>query len=246
MAAHGVLVDAVVTDPPYHLTSIVKRFGKVGSAPAKHGADGAAARLSKGFVGKVWDDGDIAFRPETWASVRDVMQPGARLLAFGGTRTWHRLTCAIEDSGLIIEDCIMWVFSQGLSLSKTRLKPAWQPIVMARKDGKVQKLNIEECRTEEGRYPADLIHDGQDEILRYFYCAKAGKTDRAGSSHATVKPLALMRYLCRLVTPPGGFVLDPFAGSGTTLQAAREEGFQAIGIEREDEYVRDIVRRLAA
>ena len=143
-----------------------------------------------------------------------------------------------------------------------------------------------------GRWPANLIHDGSDEVLaafpaapgqqgkassnpgsprtksiygelgraddpmvprgdtgsaaRFFYSAKASKADRAGSKHPTVKPLALMRYLCRLVTPPGGTVLDPFAGSGTTLQAAVDEGFAAFGIEREDEYVTDIRKRMGA
>ena len=79
---------------------------------------------------------------------------------------------------------------------------------------------------------------------RFFYSAKASKADRAGSKHPTIKPVALMRYLCRLITPPGGTVLDPFAGSGTTGQAAREEGFRAVLIEREAEYVADIHRRL--
>ena len=63
----GVQVDSIVTDPPYHLTSIVERFGKEGSAPAQEGTDGAFARASKGFMGKEWDGGDIAFRQETWA-----------------------------------------------------------------------------------------------------------------------------------------------------------------------------------
>jgi site-specific DNA-methyltransferase (adenine-specific) len=80
---------------------------------------------------------------------------------------------------------------------------------------------------------------------RFFYCAKASKTDRCGSKHPTVKPVALMRYLCRLVTPPGGTVLDPFAGSGTTGQAAVEEGFDVVLIEREAEYCADIRHRLA-
>jgi len=80
---------------------------------------------------------------------------------------------------------------------------------------------------------------------RFFYCSKASKEDRAGSKHPTVKPLSLMRYLCRLVTPPGGTVLDIFGGSGTTGQAAVEEGLNAILCEREDEYVADICHRLA-
>jgi site-specific DNA-methyltransferase (adenine-specific) len=142
-----------------------------------------------------------------------------------------------------------------------------------------------------GRWPANVIHDGSDEVMdafaafgerapgnsnggaskgeasrgsiptlrrgslisrddtgtaaRFFYCAKASKADRAGSKHPTVKPVSLMRYLCRLVTPKGGTILDPFAGSGTTGQAAVEEGFDAVLIEREAEYCEDIRHRLA-
>lgn len=81
-------------------------------------------------------------------------------------------------------------------------------------------------------------------VSRFFYTAKAGADEREGSKHPTVKPLALMRWLVRLVTPPGGVVLDPFAGSGTTLRAAREEGFRATGIEREAEYLADAAHRL--
>lgn len=79
---------------------------------------------------------------------------------------------------------------------------------------------------------------------RFFYVAKTSKAERAGSKHPTVKPIALMRYLCRLVTPPGGLILDPFAGSGTTLEAALLEGFQAIGCEMTPEYYPDIDARL--
>lgn len=141
-----------------------------------------------------------------------------------------------------------------------------------------------------GRWPANIVHDGSEEVVaafpnapgqqgdlkptgrarpskgilgdmgepvahfargdkgsaaRFFYCAKAGKADRAGSRHPTVKPVALMQWLCRLVTPPGGVVLDPFAGSGTTGAAAMREGFGAILIEREAKYVADIHRRIA-
>jgi len=80
---------------------------------------------------------------------------------------------------------------------------------------------------------------------RFFYTAKADSDDRIGSKHPTVKPVDLMRYLCRLVTPPGGTVLDPFAGTGTTGEAAWLEGFQAVLIEREAEYMADIERRMA-
>jgi site-specific DNA-methyltransferase (adenine-specific) len=136
-----------------------------------------------------------------------------------------------------------------------------------------------------GRWPANLIHDGSDEVVglfpettsgsgvkgkrtqvscygtptqdletewegdtgsaaRFFYCAKADSSERRNSKHPTIKPLALMRYLCRLVCPPDGLVLDPFCGSGTTLEAARLEGFQAIGCELNPEYIRDCKERL--
>jgi DNA modification methylase len=411
--------DSCVTDPPYHLTSVVKRFGKEGAAPAKFGTDGVFTRSSAGFMGRTWDGGNIAQQPEMWREVYEVMKPGAYLLAFGGTRTFHRMAVAIEDAGFDIRDCLMWLYGTGFPKSHdvskgidkhfgaertevigpkpglhsrgqhkmqdgwhrpwmddesavangmmqtapatseaaewegwgTALKPAFEPIIMARKPliGTVAEnvlqfrtgaINIDECRipttdslgggnekaetigqfTNEGwrrpwmddpdaseafaakvranvaraevlgRWPANVIHDGSDEVLecfpqapgqqgdlvghdkdrptkhafgnmapandhlkrgdsgsaaRFFYCAKATKADRAGSSHPTVKPLALMRYLVKLVTPPGGVVLDPFAGSGTTLQAAIDSGFEVIGIEREPEYIADIKRRLA-
>jgi len=110
-------VHAVVTDPPYHLTSIVKRFGKEGSAPAKFGTDGAFARASRGFMGKEWDGGDIAFRPETWYEVLRVLKPGGHLLAFGGSRTYHRIAVAIEDAGFEIRDTIMWLYGSGFPKS---------------------------------------------------------------------------------------------------------------------------------
>lgn len=140
-----------------------------------------------------------------------------------------------------------------------------------------------------GRWPANLIHDGSDEVVsrfpaagggfgkrgrrdgatvgefgmgatmevvgygdtgsaaRFFYCAKASKSDRgADNNHPTVKPTALMRYLCRLVTPPGGLVLDPFMGSGSTGKAAMAEGFRFIGIEREPSYFDIACRRIEA
>jgi site-specific DNA-methyltransferase (adenine-specific) len=80
---------------------------------------------------------------------------------------------------------------------------------------------------------------------RFFFSAKAGKADRCGSKHPTVKPVSLIRWLVRLVTPPGGTVLDPFAGTGTTGQAAIEEGFGVVLIEREAEYQADIRRRMS-
>lgn len=102
-----------------------------------------------------------------------------------------------------------------------------------------------------GRYPANFIHDGSEELIEllggkagFFYCPKVRPKDRNGSLHPTVKPVELMRYLVRLVTPPGGMVLDPFAGTGTTGEAAHLEGFDYLLIERDPDYVRDIERRL--
>ena len=344
-------IHAVVTDPPYHLTSIVKRFGASDAAPAQEGTDGLFARSSRGFMGKQWDGGDLAFRPETWAAVKRVMKPGAHLVAFGGTRTFHRMASAIEDAGFELRDTLMWLYGTGFPKSHnqhgewegwgTALKPAWEPIILARKPlaGTVTAnvhahgsgaLNIGGCRigdevrvaaftslapchgnalgaagtaearrgtqgepkTYVGRWPANVLHDGSDEVeaafakfgerpgqlgssstnpgksktrgiygamghaetpmqprgdtgtaSRFFYAAKASKADRAGSAHPTVKPVALMRWLVRLVTPPGGIVLDPFAGSGTTAAAAAEEGFGSVLIEREPEYQADIRRR---
>jgi site-specific DNA-methyltransferase (adenine-specific) len=117
-------------------------------------------------------------------------------------------------------------------------------------------LNGSRCAgvTTQGRWPANLIHDGSEEVAgllndaaRFFYCAKASKADRdEGNNHPTVKPTDLMRYLCRLVTPPGGTVLDPFMGSGSTGKAAMLEGFNFIGIERDPEYVKIAEARIGA
>lgn len=294
-------IDSVVTDPPYHLTSIVKRFGKPGSAKAQHGTDGAFARASRGFMGKEWDGGDIAFRVELWEQVWRVLKPGGYVLAFSGSRTYHRMAVAIEDAGFEIRDQLMWIYGSGFPKSHnagngwgTALKPAHEPICMARKPlmGTVAAnidewgtgaINIDGCRVpmsecdvdninskhrgmdenkykrpkgnslnlstnpmplikakahDLGRFPANVLHDGlAEEWARYFYCAKASKKDRGdGNTHPTVKPTDLMRYLCRLVTPPGGIILDPFMGSGSTGKAAKMEGFRFVGCEMEKEY----------
>ena len=393
----GVQVDSVVTDPPYHLTSIVKRFGKEDSAPAQFGTDGAYARASKGFMGKEWDGGDIAFRPETWELALKLLKPGGHLLGFSASRNYHRMAVAIEDAGFEIRDQMMWLYGSGfpkshnigkavdaklgnerkvvgtkscgyqVSISKTRkeqgyrpnetnattevvvdrgntehegwgtaLKPAHEPIVMARKPlseksiadnvlkHRTGGINIDGCRIEgneangaerktanrksrsedgvwtdnnsgmkqednhfadadpRGRFPANVMHDGSDVITkefpqtgksgsvkpidkqktndvfgkynevkefqayddegsaaRFFYCPKVSKNERNNAdknTHPTVKPVELMKYLCRLVTPKGGTVLDPFMGSGSTGMAAKDEGFDFIGIEKDEEY----------
>jgi DNA modification methylase len=110
-------VDSVVCDPPYHLTSIVKRFGSANAAPAQVGKTGAYARASKGFMGQTWDGGDVAFQPETWAEVWRVLKPGGHLLAFSGTRTYHRMAVAIEDAGFEVRDMIAWHYGSGFPKS---------------------------------------------------------------------------------------------------------------------------------
>ena len=343
-------VDSIVTDPPYHLTSITERFGKEGSTPAQYGTDGAFARASKGFMGKEWDGGDIAFRKETWGLALKLLKPGGHLLAFSGSRTYHRMAVAIEDAGFEIRDQIMWIYGSGfpksLNIGKavdkklgnervtvgertrnvkpfdddngwnsnnttgnyiytkgntqyegwgTALKPAHEPIVLARKpiseksitdnvlkhetgginidgcrvEGKVKrpdtnpdfrdvakkamaqggqdKLNFNQISGAErkeieennlGRFPANVMHDGlQEDWARYFYCPKTSKAERGElNTHPTVKPKKLMQYLCRLVTPKNGTVLDLFMGSGSTGIAAKDEGFDFIGIEKDKEY----------
>lgn len=110
-------VDSVVTDPPYHLTSIVKRFGADDAAPVIPGKTGAYARASAGFMGKKWDGGDIAFRPEVWVAVLRVLKPGGHLLAFGGTRTYHRLASAIDEAGFEVRDAVLWHYGAGFPKS---------------------------------------------------------------------------------------------------------------------------------
>jgi DNA modification methylase len=383
-------IDSIVTDPPYALVSISKRFGKDGSAPAtpKEGAAGAYARASAGFMGKQWDTGETAFAVEFWQQIYRVLKPGGHVVSFSGTRTYHRMACAIEDAGFEIRDMCQWLYGSGFpkshNVSKgidrqlgvenereithynkqgtrsmfdggkprpaslpaslpasqwagwgTALKPAVEPICLARKPldentiaANVLKhgtgaLNIDGTRigtrigtrTEStgevissnsamsgqnygridtdkqtiGRWPANVLHDGSDEVVdgfpsssssssssrrpndsvglglvkglkaqkniitghddegsaaRFFYSSKADAEDRSGSKHPTVKPVDLMQWLCRLITPRGGTILDPFAGSGSTGEAAWREGFNCVLIEREAEYLVDIARRL--
>lgn len=337
-------VDAVVTDPPYGL----------------------------GFMGKAWDHAVPS--AEVWREVLRVLKPGGHMVAFFGSRTYHRGAVAIEDAGFEIRDQLMWIYGSGfpkslnvaIAIDKqagamehrgarvsivgnraqgedvkravgmpahepitdaakdwsgwgTALKPAHEPIVLARKPfrGTVAAnvlehgtgaINVESCRvgddvrevpirpapggfynvgtpnTDEkndartyvGRWPANVMHDGADEVVerfpmsdstpyranvvagdvlpltlrtaggfddsgsaaRFFYTAKASADDRNDgipsrmkNRHPTVKPCDLMRWLVRLIAPPGGVVLDPFMGSGSTGKAAALEGFDFVGCE---------------
>jgi site-specific DNA-methyltransferase (adenine-specific) len=305
----GVTVDAVVTDPPYNLEAMAKRFapGQKAAASPEH------QRFAKGFMGMTWDS-DVAFQPAPWVTIASVLRPGGFLVAFGGTRTYHRMACAIEDAGFVIQDCLMWLYATGFPKRRDMLKPAYEPIVLAYKPGGKRTLQVDECRigtgenkgewpltsrrhddkcftlqptiTDKslGRWPANICHDGSDEVValfpasaagqprddhgkggfwgpsdgvpygpqygdsgsaaRFFFSAKAGTQDRWGSRHPTVKPVELMKWLVALVTPPGGTVLDPFAGSGTTAVAAIATGRNAILIEDEASYIADIRERV--
>ena len=230
-------------------------------------------------MGQTWDGGDIAFDKDFWKEVYRVLKPGAVLLSFAATRNYHRMAVAVEDAGFEIFDMIQWLYGSGFPKRKNYLKPACEPIVMARK-GVNKSLNIDECRVPgyewdttknrrepkkhkeaiyklglkktgtgekiDGRYPANVIHDGSyyEEWAKYFYCAKASKKEKEDTEHPTVKPLELMRYLVKLVTPKDGTVLDPFAGTGTTGEAALLEGRKYYLIEREKNYFKDIEKRL--
>ena len=113
---------------------------------------------------------------------------------------------------------------------------------------KQQSKIIFDTRENNGRFPANVIHDGSDEVTdlfpndsqRFFYCAKASKSERNDgtdkNNHPTVKPVALMRYLVKMITPTGGMVLDPFMGSGSTGVACMKENFSFTGIELDQEY----------
>jgi DNA modification methylase len=108
-------IDAVVTDPPYALVSISKRFGAENAVPAKAGT--VYARASSGFMGRTWDTGEVAFDPAFWAEVWRVLKPGGHVVSFGGTRTYHRMACAIEDAGFEIRDQIQWLYGTGFPKS---------------------------------------------------------------------------------------------------------------------------------
>jgi site-specific DNA-methyltransferase (adenine-specific) len=150
-----------------------------------------------GFSGKGWDKSGIAFHPTLWSEIYRVLMPGAYLLAFGGSRTFHRLTCAIEDAGFEIRDHLMWLYATGFPKSRATLKPSYEPIVLARKPSKRGLLlNTDECRINPGnsvagdgaphtlgRYPTNVILDEETAGLlgkpsRFFYCPKSSRQER--------------------------------------------------------------------
>jgi len=320
------IFDSCVTDPPYHLASIVKRFGPgqkgINNQDEKEGRNGPYHRAATGFMGQTWDGGDIAFQKEFWEQVYRTIKPGAVLLSFAATRNYHRMAVAVEDAGFEIFDMINWIYGSGFPKRRNLLKPAHEPILMARK-GVNKELNLDECRVELseddnlqeglkrngskldttdiseafnfkkldrepglGRWPANVIHDGSEEVIesfpqhtkagkykgegsksggiwhkstgkpagveygdegsvaRYFYSAKANKKEKGDTKHPTVKPLSLMRYLIKLVTPKEGLVLDPFAGTGTTGEACILEDRVGYLIEKEKSYIIDIKNRI--
>jgi len=111
-------IDSIVTDPPYGLTSITKRLGNKESAPIKdQKKNGCFDSIGRGFMGKEWDGSGIEYNIETWQKCYEVLKPGGYLLAFGGTRTFHRIACAIEDAGFEIRDTIMWLYGSGFPKS---------------------------------------------------------------------------------------------------------------------------------
>ena len=141
-------IDSIVTDPPYGLTSITKRFGKEDSAECKYGKDGSFQRLSKGFMGKEWDGSGIEYNIDTWHKCYEVLKPGGYLLVFGGSRTFHRIACAIEDAGFEIRDTIMWLYGSGfpknMDISKSIDKRNGRNLKIYKEIGKHIKQKREE------------------------------------------------------------------------------------------------------
>ena len=296
MIDDGIQVDSVVTDPPYGIHFMGKDWDKFkGTKVTKSQVVtnlGAGMRMTTHK-----ENMDFQKWCNEWAILcLEVLTPGGYILAFSSSRTYHHLACGIESAGFEVRDQLMWWYGSGFPKSMnigkgggTALKPAHEPVVMARKpvEGTVADnvlkhgtggINIDDCRidlsegddprlggkgtwktdkmannvygdyegkesgsSELGRFPANVMHDGlEQEWARFFYCPKVSKDERNRglnkNNHPTVKPIELMKYLCRLVTPKGGIVLDPFMGSGSTGMAAKDEGFDFVGIEREEEY----------
>lgn len=267
--------DSIVTDPPYGLEFMGKEwdsFGRTREYTERDGYKNKGVLSHYGRGGRSKDVDRFKRRAnhefqawcEMWArECFRVLKPGGHLLAFGGTRTYHRLACGVEDAGFEVRDSLHWIYGSGFPKSKnldgdwqgwgTALKPAHEPIIVARSPlaeetvaANVQVygtggLNINGCRVD--RWPSNVLLDGEFPV--FCYQAKASKKERpqGNVAHPTVKPLKLMQWLVKLVTPPDGLVLDPFAGTGTTGEACLEEGFRCILIERDPDYIKLIQTR---
>jgi len=366
-------VDSIVTDPPYgmskepNITEVMTHW--------INGDD--YVHKGSGFMGESWDS--FVPGPSIWTEALRVLKPGGYILCFASTRTQDLMGISLRFSGFEIRDTVQWMYGSGfpksLNIGKqlpeysgygTTLKPAHEPIILARKPlsektivANVLKhgtggINIDGCRVgtesvpyftssdgrkfepnktqperstklvgthDKGRFPANLIHDGSEEVIslfpvtksgsiqshhkrttsktknafserealpetvtgsegsasRFFYCAKASKADRNNgcehislkqpthgkghesgglqvsnskipnnNNHPTVKPQSLMQYLCKLITPPDGIILDPFMGSGSTGKGAKLEGFGFIGIELDPDYFKIAEARINA
>lgn len=182
----GPLFHALLSDPPYHLTTIVKRFGKKDSAPAKPYKDGVFARASKGFMGQTWDGGDVAFRPETWAAFMKVLYPGAFGMAYAASRGWHRLACAIEDAGFIIHPTMFgWAYGSGFpkatridtQIDKLMGKLDEREIVGRESDGSGRRNR----RNKETGYRPDVYSSG--DMISYPVTAPATDVAKAWAGH---------------------------------------------------------------
>lgn len=222
-------VDSVVTDPPY----------------GDFQSEDSGGRDTEGWA--EWDGTGVTFDPEFWRECLRVVKPGAYLLAFNTPRIVHRMATAIEAAGWEIRDGIVWQYNTGQPRSPHSLKPAWEAITVARKplDFSTIKKNIEHWGTGGLQIEEDrALHDEGKWPTNVMSFPKPSPREKAGNTHPTVKPEALMRKLVRLATPPDGVTLDPFLGSGTTAVAAMLEGRRCIGIEGVEKYVRIAQKRL--
>ena len=171
----GVQVDSVVTDPPYHLQSIVDRFGKASvdddnytSEKVRNGVDSYSRLIRTGFMGKEWDGGDIAFRKETWELALKLLKPGGHLLAFSASRNYHRMAVAIEDAGFDIRDQIMWIYGSGfpksLNIGKGVDKKQGNDREVV---GTIMRGNVEDAIAKGVGYTADPANKNNKSVFGY-------------------------------------------------------------------------------
>lgn len=244
---------ALLCDPPYHLTSITKRFGGEGSAPAQFGKDGAFSRASAGFMGKKWDGGDVAFDPETWAAFLKILHPGAFGMAFASSRGWHRLAVAIEDAGFVIHPSIFgWLYGsgfpkatrvnhgdpntetfQGHRYGLQALKPALEPIIVFQKPYEGRPVaNITATgagclNVDGGRIPTDDSLNGGSTVGSHG--AHEGWRrpwmDREEDNNAAAERSKLsVAHAETLGRWPANFIIDEFAARRLDEQSGERQG----------------------